>query len=99
MNLSQIKHELINHPSREFLTEIVNGAEGLPALVKSMVYVSISGLSDADLSRFSKIGAAAIQYIENNDPEGLKSMLVKLQVPEPFIGMINQYAANIPKHK
>lgn len=100
MTLAEIRTTLLNHPSKEFLTELLNASQNIPAMYKTAGFMALNQLSDEELPKFCKVIAVGVQYIEQGDFDALNTLVDRLRLPKfakaPLQAIIKSYVANLP---
>lgn len=94
MNLSDVKAQLENNPSRELVIEILNQGDNFSPLIRATAYMWVQSLSEEQFMGLSKLAVKAIEYLENRDFLGLEKFLESAGVPAPFLTVIKSYAGH-----
>lgn len=97
--LAEVKITLQENPSREFLIEVMSNGVNLSPIVRAMAFAWVSGMSEKDVIRISKIAVRAIEYIEHEDFEGLQMFMDAMGVPGKFIEIVAKYVQHYTQHE
>lgn len=97
VTLAELKTLLLDNPQKETLIEIISNAQFPNPVIKSMVFMALQAMKPEDVTRFSKVAVAAIQYAQAGDKDGLENLCKRTGIPAPIVSIITGYVSNQPQ--
>lgn len=80
--------------SRDLLIEIVNNGLALPVCFKTMAYVFIMQMSQAQIQEYANYAHEALGFVIKKDLDGLTNYLKDLGIPGSMVGILQRYATD-----